>query len=161
MAWHKSLTQWFNSTGRNISLHPWIILHLGAYETQKKGRGCGTNEGNVGLKTGGEKGNGREAYDAGSFRSSYRYKTLRLWLWLHHNRSSDLTVSDRLIKKEGQDLIVSIWGLIRLYKVVYISGLFRSFYISHLKVHVKDPQWKHISKLKISLILNMEMYINS
>ncbi len=28
----------------------------------------------MGLKTGGEKGNGREAYDAGSFRSRYRYK---------------------------------------------------------------------------------------
>ncbi len=41
-------------------------------------------------------------------------KTLRLWIWLHHNRSFELTVRDRLIKKEGQDLIWSIWGLIRL-----------------------------------------------
>jgi len=35
----------------------------------KKGRGCGANEGNVGLETGGAMGNGGEAYSAGCFRS--------------------------------------------------------------------------------------------
>lgn len=34
----------------------------------KKGRGYGANEGNVGLETGGVKGNGREAYSTGYFR---------------------------------------------------------------------------------------------
>jgi len=35
----------------------------------KKGRGCGANEGNAGLETGGAMGNGGEAYSAGCFRS--------------------------------------------------------------------------------------------
>lgn len=39
----------------------------------KKGRGYGANEGNVGLETGGVKGNGREAYRTGCFRCRWKY----------------------------------------------------------------------------------------
>lgn len=48
----------------------------------------------MGLETGGEKGNEREAFDAGSFRSRYRYKNTQIMImvtpqqiiWPHSKR---------------------------------------------------------------------------